>query len=161
MSYPQSLRNVRNIDEFLPGAARLAEQEADSEGSPSDEVDMDFDLDNEPADDTDITTGEEDPFIDTHETPEAPLSTDVAAPIVSPTPMAPVTQIAPIAPVTSDYHAKPLMSLQNLKKIQAQTIEMISMMENMPELERWAEDHITTSAADLDEVYSFLKYGRQ
>jgi hypothetical protein len=51
------------------------------------------------------------------------------------------------------------MALANLKKIHHMVGEIINKMPQGYIMDRWAEDHIATSADDLDEVYSYLMYG--
>jgi len=54
---------------------------------------------------------------------------------------------------------KPSMALTNLKKIASQAQELITMINQSNKLERWAEDHICTSADDIEEVYNYFKFG--
>ena len=51
------------------------------------------------------------------------------------------------------------MALANLKKIHHMVGVIISKMPQGYVMDRWAEDHIASSADDLDEVYSYLMYG--
>lgn len=51
------------------------------------------------------------------------------------------------------------MALTNLKKIHHMVGEIISKMPKGYVMDRWAEDHIATSADDIDEVYTYLIYG--
>lgn len=54
---------------------------------------------------------------------------------------------------------KPYMTITNLKKIASQAQELIGMIESAGKLDRWAEDHICTSADDIEEVYNYMKFG--
>lgn len=51
------------------------------------------------------------------------------------------------------------MALANLKKIHHMVGEIIAKMPKGYVMDRWAEDHIASSADDIDEVYSYLMYG--
>lgn len=171
------LKNVKNIDEFLPGK-KVFEQESqpedpsvddnDSESESEDDEDDDYDNTDLDLDDTggdtssidgDLDSDDDDAGIDSDQDTSTSLeiTQPVSTPAIpAPSPLGGVTP--PIA--TTDYNVKPYLALQNIKKLNAQTNEILAMLANLGELDRWAEDNITKASTEVDEVYSFLKYGK-
>ena len=65
----------------------------------------------------------------------------------------------PAETTNSSEELKPYMTITNLKKIAAQAQELIGMIETAGKFDRWAQDHVCTSADDIEEVYNYMKFG--
>lgn len=51
------------------------------------------------------------------------------------------------------------MAIANLRKIKDMVDEILKKIPERYVMDRWAEDHLASSADDIDEVYSYLMYG--